>query len=119
MAKKCTVSINISDPSFDSIYARTEIMVRQTQRSKQCGKTLQEELLTNDHNENIIKNWPKEELIVKKLLNSINFHARTKIMVCQTQRSKQCATILQEELIVHRKQLQADKCAFLALTPHV
>ena len=34
-------------------------MVRQTQRSKQCGKILQEELLTNDHNENIMKNWPK------------------------------------------------------------
>ena len=63
MAKKCTVSINISDPSLDRIYAQTEIMVRQTQRSKQCG------------------------------------------------------TILQEELIVHRKQLQADKCAFLALIP--
>ena len=34
-------------------------MVCQTQSSKQCGAILQEELLTNDHNENIIKNWPK------------------------------------------------------------
>ena len=57
--RKGTVSINISDPSLDRSYARTEIMVRQTQRSKQCGKVMQEQLLTNDHNGNIIKNWPK------------------------------------------------------------
>ena len=48
-----------------------------------------------------------------------HIYARTKIMVCQTQSSKQCGTILQEELIVHRKQLQADKCAFLVLISNV
>ena len=56
-----------------------------------------------------------------KIPNSFvdHIYARTKIMVCQTQGSKHYGTILQEELIVHRKQLQADKCAFLVLIPDV
>ena len=67
-------------------------MVRQTQRSKQCGKTLQEELLTNDHNENIIK----------------NSNARTKILVCQTKRSKQWYDIAR---IPNCKEAEFDQCS--------